>query len=313
MKQRSHQYWLIFSVDPLSLKRLEAEQHQWESPEESGVHFKGVHSLEVCLDHYASCYECEVEIIDEVLARNTLISISKSLCCDFCVIGPGSGVERVALAVFDMDSTLIPMEVIDELAKEAGVANEVASITELAMQGELDFNQSFEQRLGLLKGMPEQAVDKVLQRIQFNSGVESFLNWLDSSGADIGIASGGFDVFAQELSERVAFNEVNSNRLHFRDGKLTGIAHRPIVNATVKAESLKQWRQSRGLRREETIAVGDGANDLLMLKEAGFGVAYKAKPLLQKEADCVLQFGEMDALSDILPIVVSYGNKKSPS
>lgn len=313
MRQDEQYYGLLFSLEPLALEKLEAWQNEWQqSLQEPDTIVGQISKHDEALQHYHSCYVLMITASDPRKCRQLLSGVAQEFRCDYCILKKDFVLDKVELAVFDMDSTLIPMEVIDELAKEAGVASEVAAITESAMLGELDFNQSFEKRLSLLQGMPQEAVNKVLSRLRFNTGVESFLHWLVAQGAEVAIASGGFDVFARALSEWINFSEVRSNQLAFEQGQLTGKARYPIVNAVVKAELLLQWRQARQLKPQATIAVGDGANDLLMLQESGFGIAYKAKPFLRERADCVLHYAEMDALQDILPIVIAISNKKGP-
>ncbi|WP_223668531.1 phosphoserine phosphatase SerB [Kangiella shandongensis] len=313
MKQYEHYRWLLFSLQPLPLERLELWlRESQEYLNELGIVVKQITECDARLQHYSSCNALMMTTEEPDHFRRALSELAQELQCDYCILGQDFYLDKVELAVFDMDSTLIPMEVIDELAKEAGVVSQVAAITEAAMLGELDFNQSFEKRLALLQGMPQDAVEKVLARLCFKPGVEDFLRWVISQGAEVAIASGGFDVFARALSEWIDFSEVRSNQLDFEQGRLTGQACYPIVNGTVKAESLLQWRQARQLKPQATIAVGDGANDLLMLQEAGFGIAYKAKPFLREGADCVLHFADMNALQDIILTVMSVTNKKRP-
>jgi phosphoserine phosphatase len=234
--------------------------------------------------------------------RQSFDRICHQLRCDYCLLESGQSFKQPKLAVFDMDSTLIPMEVIDELAGEANVKDQVSHITEAAMRGELDFDQSFEQRLALLKGMPYDAVEAVRARLKLNVGVESLINDLADGGAIIGVASGGFEPFIERLSESIRIHNIKANQLEFDDGLLTGRAIKPIVNAQAKADIFNVWREQLDLEVAETVAIGDGANDELMLKSAGIGVAYKAKPYLRQRADCVLQFADMDALMDILEV-----------
>lgn len=272
-------------------------------------------------ESYSSCLKVKVQIggrVDLVHLRTIIDGVAQFFECDYCLLASDFSLAPIKLAVFDMDSTLIPMEVIDELAVEAGVKQQVAAITELAMQGGLDFNQSFEQRLALLKDMPINAVEAVKSKLCFNPGVENFLTYLKANQADVAIASGGFIPFAESLSDIVHsdivhpdiaypdiayFDEIRANHLEFEDGKLTGRAVTPIINAEQKAQSLETWRASRQLSVKQTMAIGDGANDLLMIQRAGLGVAYKAKPFLRQYADCVIQYAEMDALKDVLQVV----------
>lgn len=222
---------------------------------------------------------------------------------DYCLLPKSQSYGPFKLTVFDMDSTLIPIEVIDELAVQAGVGEEVSKITEAAMRGELDFNQSLEQRVRQLKGLSVEAINAVKNQLEFNPGVEAFCQYILKQSGEIAIASGGFMPFAEELARRLPFSKVRANRLIYANGALTGKVEYPIVNADVKTESLQEWASVAGLKAQQCIAVGDGANDLKMLQEAGIGVAYKAKPTLGKSADCVLNVGYLDSLVDLLPLI----------
>lgn len=222
---------------------------------------------------------------------------------DYCLLPLSKSYGPFKLAVFDMDSTLIPIEVIDELAVQAGTGNTVAKLTEAAMRGELDFNQSLEQRVKQLKGLSMEAIEVVKSQLEFNPGVELFCHYFVKQRGAIAIASGGFMPFAEALANRLPFSQVKANRLMDDKGVLTGEVGYPIVNADVKARSLKEWADAGGLLEKHCIAVGDGANDLKMLQQAGIGVAYKAKPTLGKSADCVLNVGYLDSLVSLLPII----------
>ena len=189
------------------------------------------------------------------------------------------------LVVFDMDSTLIEAEVIDELAKEAGVGEQVAEITEAAMRGELDFSQSFRRRVALLKGLDESVLEKVAQRLRMTEGAERLIRTLRNLGYKTAILSGGFTYFAQMLKERLGIDYVFANDLEIKDGKVTGEVSGRIVDGARKAELLKEIASREKIRLEQTIAVGDGANDLPMLSVAGLGIAFRAKPLVKKSAE----------------------------
>ena len=288
--------WLLFTLNPLEAKLLKSEVKK----SCSAIDALSIVALPIKLESYQFVYRISITAGDNHPKESLMTAIEKasqSLSFDYCYL---TSVKPIKLAVFDMDSTLIPMEVIDELACEAGVNDQVSKITEAAMRGELDFNQSFEQRLSLLKGMSEQAVESVKSRLRFNPGVERFIKYLVEQGAVVAIASGGFTPFAEALSDKAPITKVVANQLEFEQGQLTGVAAKPIVNADIKAMQLQQWKNELGLKTEEVMAVGDGANDSLMLSVAGLGVAYKAKPLLRRKADCVIQQGEMDGLVDIL-------------
>ncbi len=188
------------------------------------------------------------------------------------------------LAVFDMDSTLIEAEVIDELAKAAGVGEQVSEITERAMRGELDFSESFKERLALLKGLDVSVLDEIGASLRLTEGAETLFSELKRLGYKTAILSGGFTYFARQLQAKLGIDYVYANELEVVDGKVTGVAVEPIVNAQRKADLLRELAHKEGLSLELTIAVGDGANDLPMLAIAGLGVAFRAKPLVKQSA-----------------------------
>ena len=201
------------------------------------------------------------------------------------------------LLVSDMDSTIIGQECIDELADYAGLKDKVARITERAMQGELDFSGALRERVRLLAGLDERALSRCLdERVHVTAGAETLVQTMRAGGASCLLVSGGFLSFANPIAEAVGFDRVKANRLVFVGGKLSGEVGDPIVDAMSKQEALVETREQLGLKREDVLAVGDGANDKLMIEEAGLGIAYKAKPALAEAADAELKHHGLDAL-----------------
>lgn len=200
------------------------------------------------------------------------------------------------LVVFDMDSTLIEAEVIDELAREAGVGEEVAAITERAMRGELDFVQSFTQRVALLKGLDAQVLEKVSARLKLTEGAERLIRTLRSLGYRTAILSGGFTYFARELQRKLGIDYIYANELEIEDGHVTGRVTGQVVDGQRKAQLLLEIAEREHVRREQVIAVGDGANDLPMLSQAGLGVAFRAKPLVKESARHAISTLGLDAI-----------------
>ncbi len=204
------------------------------------------------------------------------------------------------LVCFDMDSTLIQAEVIDVLAEAAGVGDKVAAITESAMRGELDFTESFRQRLRLLAGLDASILPALAESLPITPGAEKLIRTLKNLGYRVVILSGGFDYFAHDLRERLGIDEVHANTLDIRNGKLTGEISGPVVDGPRKAELLRQIAVREGIRLEQVIAVGDGANDLPMLSIAGLGIAYRAKPLVKQRARHALGTVGLDGILYLL-------------
>ena len=197
----------------------------------------------------------------------------------------------------DMDSTMIQQECIDELAEEAGVGARVKEITARAMNGELDFEGALTERVGLLKGLPESVIAKVLaERITLMPGARQLLATMKAEGAYAALVSGGFTAFTGKVAADLGFDENRANTLLAEDGKLTGAAGRPILGREAKVEALEQITARLGLSEAEVMAVGDGANDLGMLKRAGSGVALHAKPSVAAECDIRINHGDLTAL-----------------
>ena len=204
------------------------------------------------------------------------------------------------LIVLDMDSTLIRIEVIDELARAAGVGPEVSRITERAMQGEMDYDESLRQRVGLLAGLDVKVLDQIASDLPLTEGAETMVRVLKRLGYKIAVISGGFSRAAEALKRRLGVDYAYSNNLEVQGGKLTGRVVGPIVNGQRKAELLETIAQAEGVLLDQVIAVGDGANDALMLERAGLGIAFHAKPKLREAADTSITAAGLDAILYLL-------------
>lgn len=204
---------------------------------------------------------------------------------------------RKRLLVADMDSTMINEECIDELADAVGIKAEVAAITERAMNGELDFEAALRTRVGLIKGLSRKTIEEVRrERITLAPGGRALIQTMKAYGAYTSLVSGGFSFFADHFAKRIGFDEAIANRLEFEGDVLTGTVASPIVDKSTKLNRLLGLAQELGIVAAETMAVGDGANDLDMIKAAGLGVALHAKPFVAAQADARIDFGDLTAL-----------------
>jgi phosphoserine phosphatase len=216
---------------------------------------------------------------------------------DFAFVPDGQTLSQIGLVVMDMDSTLITIECIDEIADMLQLKPQVAAITESAMRGEIDFAQSLTQRVALLAGLDQGALQRVYdERLQLSPGAERFLSTLQQHNIKTLLVSGGFTFFTDKLKPRLKLDYTASNTLEIVDGKLTGKVLGTIVDAQGKADHLKRLRDQLGLKREQVIAIGDGANDLKMLGEAGISIAYHAKPVVRAQTTYAINYSGLDAV-----------------
>lgn len=232
--------------------------------------------------------------------EQNLQHVQQGECIDYVLQSNNDPIQRIKLAVFDMDSTLIQAEVMDEIAYVAGVGEEVATITASAMAGNIDFEQSFRQRLALLKGFNTANLATINQSITLMPGAEKLMQGLQRQGVYCAILSGGFSYFADQLTYRLGMQKAFSNCLEDVNGILTGDLTGPILDAPKKVELLEQLRRELGLTQAQCLAVGDGANDLPMLNKAGLGVAFHGKPIVRKQAPHQINLFNLDAL---LPLI----------
>ena len=204
------------------------------------------------------------------------------------------------LLVMDVDSTLIMEEGIDLLGEEAGVGTQVAAITERAMRGELDFEAALRERVTLLKGLPEDIFARIAERIHFTPGAEDLVKELHKRGYKVGLVSGGFHETVDRLAEQLGIDYVKANRLEIQQGLLTGRVLGDIVTKDTKLAMLKAWAAENKLELNQTIAMGDGANDLPMIQAAGIGIAFMAKPIVREQAPYQIQECNLYRVIDFL-------------
>ena len=241
-----------------------------------------------------------IDCRDEAGLSHRLRDLSDHCRVDLALQPKAMRTRDYRLAVFDMDSTLIDCEVIDELADVAGVGNQVAAITASAMRGEVDFDESFRTRLALLKGLSADAVDALADRLPVKEGLREMTTTLRARGMTLAIFSGGFLPIAQRLQQDFGFDQVVANELEISDGVVTGGVIPPIVNREFKAMALQRLCDRLGIGVEQSIAVGDGANDLSMMALAGLGVAFHAKPTVRAASPIEVTYGGLDGICYLL-------------
>ena len=219
---------------------------------------------------------------------------------DFAFVAQTTCLADFGLVAMDMDSTLVAIESIDEIADMHGVKPQVAEITASTMRGEIDFAESLTRRTALLRGLDQDALHRVYaERLQFNPGAEKMLQRLQAAGIRTLLVSGGFTFFTDRLKARLGLDYAAANTLEIVDGKLTGKVLGEIIGAQGKANVLKRVRDELGLRREQVVAIGDGANDLQMLAEAEVSIAYHAKPIVQGKATYALNYVGLDGMLNL--------------
>lgn len=255
------------------------------------VSLQDVDTEKACVEFWVSG-----EINDESKVRGQFLELASEVDADIAFQEDNLFRRTRRLVCFDMDSTLIEAEVIDELAKAAGVGDQVVAITESAMRGELDFTESFAKRLALLEGLDESVLESIAESLPLTEGVEKLISTLRRYGFKTAILSGGFNYFGNYLKDKLGFDYVYANELEIEDGKVTGNVVGTVVDGQRKAELLQEIAKSEGIELEQVIAVGDGANDLPMLSKAGLGIAFRAKPIVKQEADHAISTLGLDGI-----------------
>ena len=253
----------------------------------------------------AGCAPGEVAWIEEGVAADVAFAsgpeaarsaLEGALPTTDIVVQPSEG-RRKTLLIADMDSTMITVECIDELADYAGIKAEVAAVTEAAMRGDLDFGAALDARVALLSGLAEATIDRCLaERVAIMPGATVLVRTMRAHGAQCVLVSGGFTRFAEPVAREIGFDRAIANRLLVEHGKLTGAVARPIVGADAKLAALRDAIADSGIDPRATLAVGDGANDLKMIRAAGLGVAYHAKPIVAAAAGARIDHGDLSTL-----------------
>lgn len=242
----------------------------------------------------------EISNSEEAL-KKSIIDLSNSSQIDMALI-PLEGRHDRKLIVFDMDSTLIQHEVIDEMAMVHGVGDKVKAITERAMNGELNFDQSLTERVALIKGLKRESLEKIMSGLKLSPGVEKLICEVKKKGYKTAIVSGGFKYFAENFKARLGMDYAFANELEWSGNELSGRVVGKILNAQEKARIIEELARKEKIKLNQVVAVGDGANDLPMLAKAGFGIAFHAKEKVRKEATHRLNFGTMTTLLYFLGI-----------
>lgn len=228
------------------------------------------------------------ELTEDYKNSQTTIGSEHLDVVDCHILSVGHMLRTHKLACFDMDSTLIEQEVIVELAKTAGIGEQVAAITEAAMRGEMDFDESFAQRVALLKGISTDVLDDICSRLTLSTGALTTISALKALGYHTVLVSGGFTYFARYIAEQLGIDEVHANALDIEDGEVTGHVQLPIINGAKKAAIAEHTAERLGIDMSQVVCVGDGANDLPMMALADLGVAFNAKPIVQARADAAV-------------------------
>jgi phosphoserine phosphatase len=265
-----------------------------QSPAIREAHLAHIHQLSQTSVQFVQIAEHAYYLANQT-KRDAVLAFCQAQQIDASYVEDSHLLKNYGLCVMDMDSTLISIECIDEIADMVGIKSQISAITERAMCGELDFAQSLRERVGLLKGLAEIDLMRVLnERLTLNPGANAWIDACKKNGIKTLLVSGGFTFFADRVKDMLGLDMAISNTLEIIDGKLTGKVLGNIVDAQAKADALIKMRDSLGLNQGQTIAIGDGANDLKMMAIAGIGIAYHAKPIVQSEATYALNIAGLD-------------------
>lgn len=239
--------------------------------------------------------------LTEAPTKQALNELANAIQVDVNLLPEGFNGQDIKLVISDMDSTLISIECVDEIADYINVKPEVSAITEAAMRGELNFEESLTKRVNLLTGLDTSALQKVFDdRLTLNPGAEAWINGLKDSNVKFALVSGGFTFFTERLQKQLGLDFTRANVLGETDNKLTGKVIGGIIGAQAKADFLYELCAKLNIKPAQVIAVGDGANDLLMMKEAGLSIAYYAKPTVQEQAGSALNYSGLDSILDFI-------------
>jgi phosphoserine phosphatase len=234
--------------------------------------------------------------------RKELLKEGERLGLDIVVQDYETAMKEKRLVVFDLDSTLIETEIIDELAKEAGVEKEVQELTRKAMNGEFSFREALEQRIKLLKGLPVEVLERIYSKIEFTEGARELISALKRAGYKVALVSGSFTYFTNRIKEELGLDYAFGNELEIVDGKLTGRIKGRIIDAQEKAKIIEEIAKREGISMDKVVAVGDGANDKIMIEKAGLGIAFNAKQVLKEIADGSISKENLIGLAGILKL-----------
>lgn len=299
LASKTHRHVITLIGNPVSAAGLHKVTHFLEK------HHINIDRLRRLSDQGFTCVELSISSqspINQTEFKAQLLTLARENQIDIGLQVEGLFRRSKRLVVFDMDSTLIQQEVIDELARFHGVFDEVAQITHSAMEGKLDYDQSFQKRCALLKGLKEEDLKKIARTIDLTPGAKELIHLLKKLGYKTALISGGFERIAKLIQRELGIDFCYANPMDFQGGVFTGKAIPPIINAQRKADLLDEIVQKEGIHLNQVMAVGDGANDLLMLEKAGLGVAFNAKATVNEQADLALRKQSLQSLLYLLGI-----------